>query len=134
MKKIIVVYGVSNVGKTTVINDIYDNLIKNGAVVKTPKTRQGKYPNDFDAEVTYKGKGVALMSMGDQVTPVAVVIRKYQHSDVLITAYNANLATLKSDWLECSDQILVVRKMPSSSTGCIQADNNLFVQHVMTLI
>lgn len=134
MKKIIVVYGISNVGKTTVINDIYDNLIKNGAVVKTPKTQQGKYPNDFDAEVTYNGRDVALMSMGDLGTPVAAIIRKYQHSDVLVTAYNANLATLKSDWLKCTDQILVVRKMSSSNASCIQTDNNLFVQHVMALI
>lgn len=74
--KIIVVYGDKNTGKTTVINEIYENLVKNGALVKISKTRQGANVADFDAELSYCGKSVVLMSMGDAVGPVMDVIRK----------------------------------------------------------
>ena len=39
MDKIITVYGDGNTGKTTVINEIYDFLIKNGATVVHKKSK-----------------------------------------------------------------------------------------------
>ena len=94
MKEIIVIYGDSNVGKTTVINEIYDDLVKNGASIKNAKSQQGGNPKDFDAELNYNGKNIALMSMGDIVGRVTDIVLKYKLSDVLITAYNTRHATL----------------------------------------
>lgn len=129
MDKIIVVYGDSSVGKTTVINDIYDNLVKNGASVKNQKTQQGSNQKDFDAELTYNGKSIALMSMGDSVAPVTAVIGKYRHSNALITAYNTKHATLSSLWLKNADKVIVVRKISATNS-----DNSNVLQQVIALI
>lgn len=129
MNKIIVVYGDRSVGKTTVINEVYDNLVKNGASVNIPKTQQGSNSRDFDAELTYYGKNIAFMSMGDSVAPVTAVICKYRHSNVLITAYNTRHATLSSLWLKNADKTIVVRK--NSATN---SDNSNVLQQVIALI
>lgn len=123
--KIIIVYGDRNVGKTTVVNE----FIQAGACVNTPKVQQGHNPKDFDAELLYNGKNVALMSMGDFVAPVANAVVKYQHSDVLITAYNTRHATLKSECLKYANEIIIVRKTFASN-----ADNSSVLQQVKALI
>ena len=64
MDKIIVVYGHDNVGKTTVINDIYDWLLSNGASVVGKKKQFGGNKNDFEAVLSYSGKRVAFLSIG----------------------------------------------------------------------
>ena len=58
MDRIIVVYGAGSTGKTTVINDIYDNLIKKGATVTKSKKKVGGNPIDFEAVLSFKGKTV----------------------------------------------------------------------------
>ncbi|OWV19362.1 hypothetical protein B7982_14120 [Fibrobacter sp. UWB2] len=129
MKEIIVIYGDNNVGKTTVINEIYDDLVKKGASIKNAKTQQGGSRMDFDAELNYNGKNIALMSMGDSVGSVTTVIRKYKQSDILITAYNTKHATLSREWLKNAQKITIVRK--SSATN---SDNSSVLQQVLALI
>ena len=129
MKEIIVIYGDSNVGKTTVINEIYDNLVKNRASIKNVKSQQGGNPKDFDAELNYNGKNIALMSMGDIVGRVTDIVRKYKLSDVLITAYNTRHATLSHEWLKNAQKITVVRKSAATNS-----DNSSVLQQVIALI
>lgn len=65
--KIIVVYGDSHVGKTTVINEIYDWLISNGASVVSKKKQVGGNKNDFEEMLPYERKNVAFLSMGELI-------------------------------------------------------------------
>ncbi len=129
MKEIIVIYGDSNVGKTTVINEIYDDLVKNGASIKNAKSQQGGNPKDFDAELNYNGKNIALMSMGDIVGRVTDIVLKYKLSDVLITAYNTRHATFSHEWLKNAQKITVVRKSAATNS-----DNSSVLQQVIALI
>ena len=129
MKEIIVIYGDSNVGKTTVINEIYDDLVKNGASIKNAKSQQGGNPKDFDAELNYNGKNIALMSMGDIVGRVTDIVRKYKLSDLLITAYNTRHATFSHEWLKNAQKITVVRKSAATNS-----DNSSVLQQVIALI
>ena len=56
MEKILVVYGESGTGKTTVINEVYDWLMQNGASVKVAKKKMGANSRDFCGVLDYKNK------------------------------------------------------------------------------
>ena len=64
MDKIFVVYGDSNVGKTTVFNEIFDELINKSAILLVPKKRLGGDARDFTGVLQYKGKTVAFFIDG----------------------------------------------------------------------
>jgi tRNA A37 threonylcarbamoyladenosine biosynthesis protein TsaE len=129
MKRIIVVYGDSGSGKTTVIKDIYKNLLQNGAVVKVSPVWFGQGNRDFKAVLTYQNKKIAFMSMGDYVQAASSAIAAFRLEDILIIAYNTRHSTLKSEWLKNTSEIYIVRKSLASN-----ADNTFVEQQVIGLI
>lgn len=129
MDKILVVYGESGTGKTTVINEIYDALMKNGAVVKVTKKKQGASPFDFSGVLDYKGKTIAFLSMGDYRKDVDDFVEKYKKYDVFITALNKNFSCIGSCWLKNSNIICKFDK--SSPTN---NDNALVRKSVISKI
>jgi len=129
MKRIIVVYGDSGTGKTTVINDIYKNLLQNGAVVNVSPVWFGQGKQDFKAVLTYQKKKIAFMSMGDYVQAASDAIVAFRSEDVLIIAYNTRHSTLKSEWLKNTSEIYIVKKSLASN-----ADNAFVEQRVVCLI
>ena len=128
MKRIITIYGNNAVGKTTVIATIYDCLLKKGA---TEKVKKKVLFNglDFQGVLTYKGKDVAFMSMGDYVKHVNDAIRKFKTSDILITAYNTRHKTLSFEWLKYAEEIRVVNKTAPTDDDRKRVEND-----VLTLI
>lgn len=129
MDKIIVVYGHSSVGKTTVINDIYNKLISNGATVVSKKKQVGGNKNDFKAELSYNEKKVAILSMGDRKKTVDDCVGKYKGCDVFITALNMRFATVGSVWLKNSNAIYKIEKTMANN-----ADNQKVLNAVIAKI
>ena len=129
MDRIIVVYGPGSTGKTTVINDIYDNLIKKGATVTKSKKKVGGNPIDFEAVLSFKGKTVAFLSMGDYRTEVDKHVSIYKKYDVFITALNTRFSSISTVWLQNSNIIYKVAK-----TDANNADNQKVLNNVISLI
>lgn len=129
MDKIITVYGDGNTGKTTVINEIYDFLIKNGATVVHKKKQIGGDKNDFTAVLSYKGKNIAFLSMGDYRTVVDDYVLKFKNHDVFITALNKRFATIGTVWLKNSNAIYKVDK-----NGANPTDNKMVKNKVVSMI
>lgn len=129
MERIIVVYGDSGTGKTTVINDVYNHLLHNGAAVKNPRKQVGANSMDFEAVLNYKNQNIAFMSMGDYVQAASNAIVTFQSEDAVIIAYNTRHSTLKSEWLKNTSEIYIVRKSIASN-----ADNTFVEQRVISLI
>ena len=88
--RIIALRGADSCGKTTTLNLVYDDLISKGAVVSVSKTQVGGDKKDFEAILTYKGKQVAIYTMGDYAYKTIEAIDKYDSLgvDVLICASN----------------------------------------------
>ena len=128
MEKIIVVYGASNTGKTTVISDTYNMLINMGAKV-TKKQKFFTDSNDFEAVVECKEKSIAINSLGDIRYHVDEVVQKYSKYDILITALNERFACISADWLRKSNKICKVSK-----TVANDADNESAMKLIMSLI
>lgn len=129
MDKIIVVYGHSSVGKTTVINDIYNQLISNGATVVSEKKQVGGNIKDFKAVLSYNEKKVAILSMGDRKKTVDGCVGKYKGCDVFITAFNMRFATVGSVWLKNSNAIYKIEKTMANN-----ADNQKVLSAVIAKI
>ncbi|MBP3366673.1 MAG: hypothetical protein J6K96_06715 [Treponema sp.] len=129
MDKIITIYGDGNTGKTTVINDIYDTLINTGATVKHNKKQIGGNQNDFTAVLSYKGKNIAFLSMGDYRTVVDDYVNNYRKCDVFITALNKRFANIGTVWLKNSDAIYKVDK-----TEATPVDNQKVMNRVISMI
>lgn len=77
MKKIIVVYGDSNTGKTTVINLVHDKLLSLGAGVINPKVVLNN-SCDFEAVLSCGKKTIAFYSFGDYRSYVSEHVEKIQ--------------------------------------------------------
>lgn len=128
MEKIIVVYGASNTGKTTTINDTYNKLMNKGAQVRENPTFIDD-SNDFEAVVEYKEKSIAINSLGDLRKHVDEVVRRYSDYDILITALNEGFACVSADWLRNSNIICKVSKTVANDT-----ENNSTLKLIMSLI
>lgn len=85
--KIIVVKGNPNSGKTTSIRLVYDLLLYKGAKIDKPRN-SGKIYADFDTELLYNEKRVAISSAGDVLKNMRKTIADYKehNSDILIMA------------------------------------------------
>lgn len=129
MDRIIVVYGVGSTGKTTVINDIYNNLTKNGATLIKTKKKVGGNPKDFEAVISYKGKSIAFLSMGDYRTIVDDYVNKNKKYDVFITALNKRFSSISTVWLQNANTIYRVSK-----TGANNTDNQTVMNSVIAKI
>jgi len=85
--KIIVVKGNPNSGKTTSIRLVYDLLLYMGAEIAVARTSE-KLHTDFDAELLYDEKRIAISSAGDVLKNMRKTIADYKehNSDILIMA------------------------------------------------
>ena len=126
MRKIIVVYGDNNTGKTTVIDQAYDKLLELGAECEIPRTEG---PGDFEAVLSYKNMKIAFSSAGDSKAYVNERVDKYKACDILITAYNKRFATIGSVWLKNSDVIEKIEKQQASD-----ADNKNVLDNILLRI
>ena len=83
--KIIVVKGNPNSGKTTSIRLVYDLLLYMGAEIAVARTSE-KLHTDFDAELLYDEKRIAISSAGDVLKNMRKTIADYKehNSDILI--------------------------------------------------
>ncbi len=83
--KIIVVKGNPNSGKTTSIRLVYDMLLYFGAEIEKPRS-SGKTYTDFDTELLYKEKRIAISSAGDVLKNIHKTINRHKGCDILVTA------------------------------------------------
>ena len=83
--KIIVVKGNPNSGKTTSIRLLYDLLLYKGAKIDKPRN-SGKIYADFDTELLYNEKRVAINSAGDLLKNIHKTVSDHDGCDILITA------------------------------------------------
>lgn len=83
--KIIVIKGSLNSGKTTSIRLVYDLLLYLGAEIVVAR-KSGKMHIDFDTELLYKEKRIAISSAGDVLKNIPGTISKHKNCDILITA------------------------------------------------
>ena len=83
--KIIVVKGNPNSGKTTSIRLVYDLLLYKGATITNPRN-SGKAYTDFDTELLYDKKRIAISSAGDVLKNIHKTINRHEGCDILITA------------------------------------------------
>ena len=79
--KVVVLRGVSNSGKTTSLNMLYAELLNRGA---TPQSPQHALPgkNDFECIVEYKGKRVAISTIGDYIFALGLAMGYYSALEV----------------------------------------------------
>lgn len=129
MEKILAVYGESNTGKTTVINEIYNVLLQKGAIVKVSKRKIGENPYDFYGVLEYNKKTVSFLSMGDCRTIVDEFVTKYKRYDIFITALNKHFSCIGTVWLKNSDIICKFDK-----TSPTNADNLIVKKNVLSKI
>ncbi len=83
--KIIVVKGNPNSGKTTSIRLVYDILLYLGAEIDVER-KDGKTYIDFDAELLYNGKRIAISSAGDVLKNMHDTVTNHKDCDILIMA------------------------------------------------
>lgn len=83
--KIIVIKGNPNSGKTTSIRLVYDLLLYKGAKIDKPRN-SGKTYADFDTELLYNEKRVAISSAGDVLKNIHKTMSDHDGCDILITA------------------------------------------------
>jgi hypothetical protein len=85
---IILLSGPHSCGKTTALTELYNTLLLN-AGISTGKKSLGD-GNDFSDIVSYKGKNIAIFTMGDFSNQLVSAIRNYNKSgiDTLICACN----------------------------------------------
>ena len=83
--KIIVIKGNPNSGKTTSIRLVYDILLYLGAEIDIAR-KYGKTHIDFDTELLYNGKRIAISSAGDLLKNILKTVSDHDSCDILITA------------------------------------------------
>lgn len=119
--KIILLSGQPNTGKTTTLNDLYNDLIAKGAsvhIVKLPLG--GKSSNDFECVLKISGKLVAIYSMGDYIASCYEAIIKYAYCDVLVLAYSDKFKNSIATVVGSCPHHVVVNK----TIGSNQVQNN----------
>lgn len=115
---IILLSGSPNSGKTTTMNVVYDKLISTGATVVQKKVQVGGNAVDFECIVNYKGKLVAMYSMGDYLIHCCFAAVQYSYCDKLILAYNNKFKKdLAAVVASCRNHIVITKSLgnPDSS-------------------
>ena len=90
--KIIVLAGPNSCGKTSTLNIVY-NLLFNDGGVPTNRKQLGANPNDFLAIIEWKGKKIAIFTMGDYSGELVRATKEFAslNCDLMICACNARL-------------------------------------------
>ena len=127
---IILLSGAPNSGKTTTMNLVYSDLITRGATVVAPKIIVGGNPLDFECVLKYKGKSVAIFSMGDYLHECWSAVIKYAYCDKLILAYSdkfaKNLAPIVGN---CHNHVVVSKSQGNAATNNPK-DTAIIVAHI----
>ena len=98
MKKLIVIKGEPNVGKSTAMKNVLNMLLYNGARILDAEDCPSLFCWDFKALVEYKGLKVMICSGGDLLGTVKSNVSNYKDKcDVLIVA-SRNYATFDSNF------------------------------------
>lgn len=98
MKKLIVIKGEPNVGKSTAMKNVLNVLLYNGARILHTEDCFSLFCWDFKALVEYKGLKVMICSGGDLLGTVKSNVSNYKDKcDVLIVA-SRNYATFDSNF------------------------------------
>jgi hypothetical protein len=90
--KIILLSGAPHSGKTTTLNLVY-NQMTSGMPSLPTKTNPGGSSRDFECVFVYRGKQVAIFTMGDVLYRLTEAVIKYIHVDVLILAHSTGGST-----------------------------------------
>lgn len=93
-KRSIVIYGIGNAGKTTIINLLYHKLKDrdtNSIICRERKFLGKKEDNDFTITITYKGKSIVLYSAGDKAEFIDEAIDIGRNFDILVCTCNMRL-------------------------------------------
>lgn len=78
--RILVLHGMSNVGKSTTLNLVYDLLIAASASSHGNRTVEGNpIYSDFSETLTYKGEVIEFFTMGDYPKSLEIAIRNAAH-------------------------------------------------------
>ncbi len=132
--KIIVLKGNSNIGKTTTLNIVYDNLINQGGLSTNRQTIGNPNQNDFSDIVDWKNKKIAFYTMGDYSTYLKEAIYCYekQKCDILVCAISTNNPKVRANKAlnEPRFNTNVVNKQVSS----IKANENSYNQSDSNII
>lgn len=127
---IILLSGSPNSGKTTTMNVVYNDLISKGATVVQRKVQVGGNAADFECIVKYKGKLVAMYSMGDYLIHCCFAAVRYASCDKLILAYNNKFKQdLAAVVASCKNHI-VITKSPGNPASSNQKDATTVVSKI----
>ena len=120
--KVVMLSGAPNSGKTTVLNDLYDHLIKAGAFVQAAKAQLGGNPLDFECILNVKGKHVAIYTMGDYKEYCYKAVIKYALCDTLVLAYSDKFQNSIAAFLLSIPGHVVIPKSIGTATIVNSAD------------
>lgn len=97
--RIIVLQGMSDTGKTSTLNLVYNMLVPNGGGISTNRQSLGGDPNDFSDIVIRDNQRIAFYTMGDYSTYLANAIYDYdrQNCDILVCALSTNTAKARAN-------------------------------------
>lgn len=97
--RIIVLQGISNTGKTSTLNLVYNLLVPNGGGASTNRQPLGGDPNDFSDIVIRGNQRIAFYTMGDYSAYLANAIYDYDHQncDILVCALSTNTAKVRAN-------------------------------------
>jgi thymidylate kinase len=97
--RIIVLHGMSNTGKSTTLNLLYNMLVPALAQSHNNRVVLGNpVQNDFSETITYNNEMVEFFTMGDHPKKIELAIRKasYQKINVFICACSRHTPSLVS--------------------------------------
>ncbi|MDR0587153.1 MAG: hypothetical protein LBG26_07930 [Treponema sp.] len=117
--KIVLLSGKPGSGKTTTLNDVYNELVDDDKDrIDCPKAQVGANPLDFECVVTFHEKKIALFTAGDYLWQCVESIIKYAWVDVLIQAYSDRFSTELNTIIGRYDCHVVVDKTASNDDDC----------------
>ncbi len=102
--KVIVLQGMENTGKTTTMNVVYALLSPLATMVEERKAEGGDR-KDFSCILNYKGKIVALFSLGDEFKYIRQAMEEYKDKcDVFICTARTNKGVHRSIKKKCAEE------------------------------
>jgi ABC-type sugar transport system ATPase subunit len=110
---IIILEGPKGSGKTTTLQMVYAVLkLFNATVTSPPKHIINSSKRDFEAELLFQNKTVAIFSKGDTQSDCITAIQNYagKNFDVLIIAHTSNLLPLTNNPPTTSHTTVTIQK------------------------
>jgi len=133
--KIIALVGLSNTGKTTTINLVYNMVLQQGGMT-TQKQPLGGDPNDFLDIVLWKNIKIVFFSMGDNSTALANAIYNYreQNCDLMICSLSIGTPKIRANNALNSFNATRINKTIDSQTNLEINANINDAQTILNLI